>query len=222
MHFWKINFMTNIKNLSITLAGLSLITVGTALASAPAALAAVIDFDSLSDGEIVDDQFLSLGADFNGTASILQLGTSLSSAFPPVSLPNVIYDDPSLSSGTIRIDAIGDLWSSVGGFVTGNTNVTLTAYNASNSILGTALTGGANFVGAGTGLLPNIFLSITSPDIAYVTFEDSGNTYTVDNFTFTNQSVPEPSTMLGTLLTFAAFGASSLHKGKRQKVTTKS
>ncbi|MBD2517370.1 hypothetical protein H6G93_20785 [Nostoc sp. FACHB-973] len=144
--------MVNIKNLSITLAGLSLMTIGTALASAPAALAAVIDFDSLSDFEIVDDQFLSLGADFNGTASILQLGSSLSPDFPPVSGNNIIYDNPSLGSGIIRIDAVDSFWSSVGGFVTGNTNVTLTAYNASNSILGTASTGGANFDGAGTGL----------------------------------------------------------------------
>ncbi|MCF2151134.1 hypothetical protein IQ276_032860 [Desmonostoc muscorum LEGE 12446] len=213
--------MVNIKNLSITLAGLSLMTIGTALASAPAALAAVIDFDSLSDFEIVDDQFLSLGADFNGTASILQLGSTLNPDFPPVSGNNIIYDNPSLGSGTIRIDAVDSFWSSVGGFVTGNTNVTLTAYNASNSILGTASTGGANFDGAGTGLLPNIFLSITYPDISYVTFEDSGNTYTIDNFTFT-KSVPEPSVMLGTLLTFAAFSANSLRKGKRQQVTTKS
>ncbi|MBW4677658.1 MAG: hypothetical protein KME52_27765 [Desmonostoc geniculatum HA4340-LM1] len=213
--------MINIKNLSMTVAGLSLMTIGTALASAPAALAAVIDFDSLSDFEIVDNQFLSLGADFNGTASILQLGSSLNAQFPPVSGNNVIYDNPSLGSGIIRIDAIDSFWSSVGGFVTGNTNVTLTAYNASNSILGTASTGGANFDGAGTGLLPNIFLSITSPDISYVTFEDSGNTYTIDNFTFT-KSVPEPSVMLGTLLTFAAFSANSLRKGKRQQVTTKS
>ncbi|MBX9258462.1 hypothetical protein H1Q63_31870 [Desmonostoc muscorum CCALA 125] len=213
--------MVNIKNLSITLAGLSLMTIGTALASAPAALAAVIDFDSLSDFEIVDDQFLSLGADFNGTASILQLGSTLNPDFPPVSGNNIIYDNPSLGSGIIRIDAVDSFWSSVGGFVTGNTNVTLTAYNASNSILGTASTGGANYNGAGTGLLPNIFLSITSPDISYVTFQDSGNTYTIDNFTFT-KSVPEPSVMLGTLLTFAAFSANSLRKGKRQQVTTKS
>lgn len=154
----------------------------------------VIDFESLADRQIVDDQFLGLGADFGGTASILRAGSSLNPIFPPKSGSNVIFDDPQLGSGIIRVNAVGSLWAMAGGYVTGNRNVTLTAYASDASILGSASTGGANYIGAGTGLLPNIFLSVTAPGIAYVTFNDAGNTYTVDDFTL--QPIPSPGAIL--------------------------
>ncbi|UCC99671.1 MAG: hypothetical protein JSW66_07250 [Phycisphaerales bacterium] len=155
----------------------------------------VIDFESLADLEIVDDQFLGLGADFNATASILRAGTSLNEAsFPPNSGSNVIYDDPALGTGIIRVDAVGALWAMAGGYVTGNTNITLTAYASDSSVLGTASTSGANYIGAGTGLLPNIFLSVTAPGIAYVQFSDNGNSYVVDDFTL--QPIPAPGAIL--------------------------
>jgi hypothetical protein len=154
----------------------------------------VIDFESLADLEVVDDQFLGLGADFNATASILRAGSSLNPTYPPNSGSNVIYDDPQLGSGIIRVDAVGSLWSMAGGYVTGSKNVTLTAYASDNSVLGTASTGGANYIGAGGLLLPNIFLSVTAPGIAYVQFSDTGNTYTVDDFTL--QPIPAPGAIL--------------------------
>lgn len=154
----------------------------------------VIDFESLADLEVVDNQFLSLGADFGGTASILRAGSSLNPIFPPNSGSNVIFDDPTLGTGIIRIDAVGSLWAMAGGYVTGNKNVTLTAYASDNSVLGTASTGGANYIGAITGLLPNIFLSVTAPGIAYVQFSDTGNTYVVDDFTL--QPIPAPGAIL--------------------------
>lgn len=168
-----------------------------ALAGANTARAAptiVIDFESLADLEVVDDQFLALGADFGATASILQAGASLNPIFPPNSGVNVIYDDPALGTGTIRVDAVGSLWAMAGGYVTGNTDVTLTAYAIDGTALGSASTGGANFIGAGTGLSPNIFLSVTANGIAYVEFSDSGNTYVVDDFTL--QAIPAPGAIL--------------------------
>jgi hypothetical protein len=120
----------------------------------------VIDFESLADLEVVDDQFLALGADFGGTTSVLRAGTSLNAIFPPNSGSNVIYDDPQLGSGIIRVDAVGSLWGMAGGYVTGNKNVTLTAYASDNSVLGTASTGGANFIGAGGLLLPNHYCPV--------------------------------------------------------------
>jgi hypothetical protein len=157
---------------------------------ARAAPTIVIDFESLADLEVVDDQFLALGADFGATASILMLGTSLNPDFPPNSGNNVIYDDPTLGTGIIRVDAVGSPWAMAGGYVTGNTDVTLTAYASDGTVLGSASTGGANYIGAGTGLLPNIFLSVAVPGIAYVEFSDTGNTYTVDDFTL--QAIPAP------------------------------
>jgi hypothetical protein len=153
----------------------------------------VIDFESLAELEIVDNQFLGLGADFNGSTSVLSSGGLLNPLFPPYSGDKVIYDDPSLGIGIIRIDAVGPLWCMAGGYVTGNSNVTLTAYASDSSVLGTDSTGGANYIGAGTGLLPNIFLSVSAPNIAYVEFSDGGNSYTVDNFTF---QIPAPGAIL--------------------------
>jgi hypothetical protein len=161
---------------------------------ANAAPTVVIDFESLAELDVVDDQFLALGADFGGTTSIVSAGSLLSPLYPPNSGSNVIYDDPQLGSGIIRVDAVGLPWAMAGGYVTGNTDVTLTAYASDSSVLGTASTGGANYIGAPTALLPNIFLSVTASGIAYVEFSDSGNTYVVDDFTL--QAIPAPGAIL--------------------------
>jgi hypothetical protein len=161
---------------------------------ASAAPTVVIDFESLAELDIVDNQFLALGADFGGTASILRAGSSLNPIFPPKSGSNVIYDDPQLGSGIIRVDAVGLPWAMAGAFVTGNTDVTLTAYASDGSVLGSASTGGANYIGAPTALLPNIFLSVTANGIAYVELSDSGNTFVVDDFTL--QAIPAPGAIL--------------------------
>jgi hypothetical protein len=181
----------------IGMRGLLILGVTSLLLMAPTrglAAITVIDFESLTDLEIVNDQFLGLGADFGATASVLRAGTTLNSNYPPNSGSNVIYDDPSLGSGVIRIDAVGLPWAMAGGYVTGLANVTLTAYASDSSVLGTASTGAANYLGAGTGLLPNIFLTVTAPGIAYVQFSDTGNTYTVDDFTI--EPVPAPGAIL--------------------------
>jgi hypothetical protein len=51
-------------------------------------------------------------------------------------------------------------------------------------------TGGANFIGAGTGLPPNIFLSLSDFGITSAVFTGTGSSFTLDNFTFT--PVPGP------------------------------
>jgi hypothetical protein len=183
----------------------------------------VIDFDNLADFEIVDDQFLELGVDFNGNARVLTQGISLAPAFPPFSSRNVIFDDTVLSSGELRIDAVDSLWSRVGGYITGNSRITMTAFATDNSILGTTATDGPNFAGSGFGFPPNIFLDITASGISHVTFSDSGNTFTVDNFTFTQQpaqtqpptSVPEPASMLG-LFAAGILGTGAILRRKRE------
>jgi hypothetical protein len=61
-------------------------------------------------------------------------------------------------------------------------------------------TGAANFVGAGTGLPPNIFLSISDFGITRAVFTNNlgfGNTFTLDNFTFTRS---DPSALSDTAL----------------------
>ena len=161
--------------------------------SVPAMAQVTIDFESLGSLVVVDNQFLALGADFNGSATILSKagGTLNWPAFPPYSGDKVIYDWPELWGGVIRVDAVGLPWSMAGGYVTGNRNVTLTAYASDGTVLDTDQTGGANTTSVGT---PNMFLSVTASNIAYVEFNDAGNTYTVDDFTF--QPIPAPGAIL--------------------------
>jgi len=142
----------------------------------------IIDFDSLTHFDLVDNQFSELGADFNSDATVLDY---LSSSTPPHSGSKVIFNFP---SNDIRVDAIGSEWLMAGGYVTGSANVILTAYDYSNTLLGSDSTGGANIVGFGT---PNIFLNISASNIAYVIFSiDTGNTFNIDDFTFVPVPVP--------------------------------
>ncbi|MGO9113053.1 MAG: hypothetical protein ACLP9L_27795 [Thermoguttaceae bacterium] len=151
-----------------------------------------IDFDDLASETIVTNQYS--GVSFTG-AEILTAGVSLNPEFPPVSGSNVVYD---YSNGIITAAPTAGTWDFVGGYITGNTSITLFAYDASNDLLGEVSTGGANYVGSGTGLNPNIFLSLSKPDIAYVSFHDTGNTFTLDNFEYEASSsvVPEPTTLV--------------------------
>ena len=140
-----------------------------------------IYFDYLPNGTFIDDQFLGLGADFNGLARICAY-----SAYPTYSSPNVIENlNPAIIRGNIKVDRFGAEWLMAGGWVIGEDIVTLTAYDSSGFILGTpSLTGGAN-------LDAEIFLSVSAANIDYVIFSiDSPNIFTVDDFTFVPVPVP--------------------------------
>ena len=183
-----------------------LITICAAAILIPAAGSAhadmtVIDFESLGDLTVVDNQFLGLGADFNGLAKILSRSSgTLASSWPsPYSGDKVIsdfsYDPVSDSIIDIRVDAVGAEWLMAGGYVTGTGNVTLTAYDSWGFPLGTpSSTGGAN-LGGDPGLPPNMFLSVSAANIAYVIFSnDHYDICTVDDFTF--NPVPVPAAVL--------------------------
>lgn len=172
---------TTFKNLAIAAAGAMMLALGIAKTGQ----AAVINFDTLSPGEVIDNQFLDLGVDFNGTSAILTLGESLDPTYPPFSGNNIAFN---YISNAITVNAVGSTWDGVGAYITGLGQITLTAYDADNRVLGTTSTGGSNYLNAGTGLSPNIFLKIAASNIAYVKFmaesELGGNTFTLDNFTF--------------------------------------
>jgi len=155
--------------------------------SEPNATVVSIDFENLADLTVVTSQYANIGASFDG-ATILSQGGSLDYLhFPPRSGINVIYDDPS-HGGTIAVafdpTKTGNV-SRVGSYVTGNRNVTMTAFDASGNVLDNDETGGANYDPVG---IPNKFLEVTSSTpIARVVFSDSGNTFTVDDFFFESQ-----------------------------------
>lgn len=153
------------------------------------AVASVVtmDFENLTDLTVVTNQYANIGVSFEG-ATILSQGGSLNYLnFPPRSGVNVIYDDPNYG-GTIAISfdpsKAGNVLK-VGGYVTGNRNVTMTAFDSSGNVLGSDETGGANYDPVG---MPNKLLEINSSvQIARVVFSDGGNTFTVDDFFFESQ-----------------------------------
>jgi N-acetylmuramoyl-L-alanine amidase len=143
-----------------------------------------LGFDGVPDLSLDISDF---GVTFSG-AQVLACGASLNCGqFPPFSGRNIIYDAPQLGGGVISAvfdpEVTGNV-DMVSARVTGNTNVSMVAYSATGAVLGSAQTGGANYVG--TGRPANMLLEITSDvePIVRVIFHDSGNTYTVDDFTF--------------------------------------
>jgi hypothetical protein len=144
-----------------------------------------LDFEMLSDSMTVNNQFSNIGVSFEG-ATVLGQGASLNYLqFPPHSGVNVIYDDRNFNGTiTVRFDSnVTHNVSKVGGYVTGNQNITLTAYDASNNVVGIDTTNGANNIPNGT---PNILLEVASNTfITKATFSNNsgaGNTFTVDDF----------------------------------------
>jgi hypothetical protein len=157
-----------------------------AVIGAVSSSAVTINFEDVAVNTVIDNQYVGLGADFNGTAGIGRQGVNLNPLYPAHSGLNIAYD---LAAGGIRVDAIGGDWASVSGYITGTTLVTLRAFDSVGNLLGTDSTSGANYTGVGT---PNDLLSIIADKIAYVTFSDSGNTFTLDDFSFERATnVPE-------------------------------
>jgi N-acetylmuramoyl-L-alanine amidase len=153
------------------------------LAAAPARSAQkdfTLGFDLLADlAGNVDAH----GVKFSG-ATVLACGASLNCGpFPPASGKNVIYDSGRSITSTFE-PSVGVV-SRVSAKITGNTNITMTALDRDGRVIGSRQTGGPNYVGSG-GPAANMLLSIESPDVSIktVTFHDSGNTFTIDDFTF--------------------------------------
>jgi hypothetical protein len=179
-----------------------------AVALAWQATATTIDFEGFGDQTAITSQYTASGVNFSGTV-VLQQNVGLNSTFPPHSGVNVVYDYP---SGTMQASAVGSLWAEAGGYITGNRVITLEAFDSGNNLLGSVATPGANYVGSGTGLPQNIFLDIVAPNITYVEFHDGGNTFTLDDFTFTPQVVPEASSAGLLLLGGALLKAGGLRR----------
>jgi hypothetical protein len=100
----------------------------------------------------------------------------------------VLYDDQEVNSGTIRITIdpyVAQNVRRVGTYVTGNLNVTMTAYDLDGNYLDSIETGGANAAPAGQ---PNKLLELTTPitigSIVFTNGGSRGNTYTLDDFFF--------------------------------------
>jgi hypothetical protein len=145
---------------------------------------AALDFEGFADLTVISDQYGSQGVTFTG-ATILNAGFPPynSALFPPRSGKGVLFDWDLEFGGTMTATFTTPV-TRVGGYVTGNTVITLTCFDGTGNSLGSASLPGANYVGSPTGLPPNILLEVRSPGIARCTFTDHGNSYTVDDFFF--------------------------------------
>lgn len=185
-----------------------------AIASSAHAANTFIDFEGLADGTVASNQFT--GMTISG-GSVLTLDVSLNPAFPPHSGSKLLYD---YLDGDIVFDFSTNV-DSFSAFVTGNRNIVLSIFNGA-TLLGSTSTGNANYGGAGTGLDPNIQLSLSSgTNITRAVFSNLsgfGNTFTIDDVdvggrigggggVITDGGVPEPSTWAMMLIGFAGLGA---------------
>jgi len=187
---------------------LRLVALVVILAAAPHAANAVpitIDFESLSDGDAVTNQFF--GVTFSN-ATVLTAGVSLNEfEFPPLSGSNVVFD----GGGPVRIDFTTAM-ALVGGYFNYAVPLTLSAFDSSNALLGSVSSAfNANLALSGeAGSSPNEWLAFSGVGIAYVILSGavSGGSFTLDNLTYDNEVkvAPEPATLTLLLLGSAVLG----------------
>lgn len=179
---------------------LKTIAIVASLAFAPIAASAstVLDFEGFAADTILSNEYA--GVAITGAFVLTAPGYNYI-GFPPKSGSSIVYN----YTGGVLDFSFTTAASAVGAFITGTQVVTLTAYNGLN-VLGTAVSPGNNSNGNGT---PNAFVSFTGPNITRVTFTDGsdGNTYTLDDFTYTAGSVPEAATWVMLVAGFGLTGA---------------
>jgi hypothetical protein len=187
----------------------ALLVAGLAVMATPVSAAPIlIDFESLAE---FDTPGLLSGVTFNG-AMVLTAGSSVNEIeFPPTSGVNLVYNLLS----ELRLDFV-DAVSNVGGYFTYVGTLTLSAFDASNNLLGVASSLHAENY-ASSGNPAQELLQFTSTEaIAYVTIGSAAGpgSFVLDDLSFEvaegggdpNPPVPEPATVSLVLLG-AAFAA---------------
>ena len=159
-----------------------------------------ITFEGLGDGLTLSNQFSNL---LFLNATVATAGVSLNEfEFPPLSGSNVVFD----SGGPMTISFLVPV-SGVGGYFTYTTQLTITAFDSSNNVIGNLTSAFNNnlALSGDSGSHPNEFVSFgVLSGIGRITISGApgGGSFTLDDLTFNSQTtaVPEPSAIL-TLLT---------------------
>lgn len=174
----------------------------------------VINFDDLSDGDIVTTQYQSLGVTFSNTL-VQTVGLSLNEFdFPPESGTNVAIDN----GGPISITFVDPILT-FGAYFTYLEPLTVDAFDASGDLVDVATSLFSDNLGYGdgdTGSSPDEFIPVTfASGISSVTItgDPFGYSFAMDDATITDlpetgTSVPEPgslSILLIGVLALAAF-----------------
>jgi hypothetical protein len=164
-----------------------------------------IDFEGFADGTPVVSQYSNLTF---SQATIATAGISLNELdFPPHSGDNVVLDD----GGALTI-AFAAAISEFSGFFTYSSPITLSAYDASHSLLAVIASDFSNNTGTSgdPGSAPNEFMQLSVAGISFVTVagDPSGDSFVLDDASYITSDepppagVPEPGTL--TLMGVAA------------------
>lgn len=187
-----------------------LLAVIAALLVCPPAFGAVttLDFESLADLEVVTNQFQGLiFSNTVGLQSFSAVGGSLNDAdFPPKSGITVVSNGgvnaigETTIGGSIVIDFTTPV-TSVGGFFTYASPLTLTAFNAAHiAVAQVSSAFSENFVSSGGGAPNELLQAEFAGGIAELRIDIASNdaTFTLDDLTFApvvSTAVPEPATL---------------------------
>lgn len=185
------------------------------LSSASLAQADVITFEDRSDGEAVTNQYP--GVVFSN-ATAIQSGISLNEiSFPPHSGITVVFDD----GGQLSLTFLNPV-SNFGGYFTYTTQLTLVAFDSSNTPTATMISSFSNNTvdGGDPGSSPNEFVSFTLSGISRITITGlpTGSSFVMDDATFNNDptTVPEPSTLI-----LLALGLPAVARWRKRKKNCK-
>jgi hypothetical protein len=184
-----------------------LMAAAAATSLATPAQATVVDFDDLSNGDVVTNQYAGLGVTFSSSAGAQVLATAQNLGS---SLPNFIC-----SGRGGQINCVDDVYVDFASAISGLTFLSIGANNVGDVgdvrvFAGAILLGTVDIMADGTPFTPDLvdlgaFLGITRIEIVGVT-DAAGLGF--DDFTFngTNGAIPEPGTWAMMLLGFGAVG----------------
>lgn len=174
---------------------------------------AVLTFEGLADLTPVTTQFAGLGVTF-ANATAITSGISLNEIqFPPNSGISAVFDDGAPITGNFSTPV-----SSFSGLFTYITPITITAFDAANSPVGSA-TSLFSVNTASSGNVPNEVLTVSSSANIVrfsITGLSTGSSFVLDDFRFT-QVVPEPSSAVTFLLAGGACGGLWKRSRKKQR-----
>lgn len=136
-----------------------------------------LSFDTIADGTAITTQYSSVGVTVSGATAL----NATSFGLPTHSGTNLAYSDAGLMTFSISIANV----KTVSAYITGPADVGIYAYDASNNLIGQAVTSTS---------ISNSLLSVTSSGaaIAKVAIHDGGASFYVDDVSFTTAAPDVP------------------------------
>ena len=184
---------------------LPLLVTAIGLASHAQASLTHIGFENFNDGDAV----INVSGALFSHATAITAGVSLNEAqYPPHSGQNVVFDD----GGPITVGFQSATASSVSGYFTYTTQLTLRAFDNSNNVLQTLFSSSSdNRATSGVGGNELLQFSVSGIDHLLISGAPSGSSFTLDDFSFqlspNTSSVPELPASTHLALCIGLFGS---------------